>query len=160
MYAYNPFSPQNGITTRNGLSYFSHLLMITLILHGIIINLLLLYWLSYFVFCLLVIFVSFYVLVLALWLASELLNLHIHKHELNWIIYFLNIYNLHFSILNNKLYICQLNYYYYYYFLCLFVCLLFCINVFLLQCLSVICLWLYVVFVHNVITCVYTVMCL
>jgi hypothetical protein len=48
------------------LSYFSHLLMITLIFHGIIINLFLLYTLPYFVFCLLVIFVSSYVLVLTL----------------------------------------------------------------------------------------------
>jgi hypothetical protein len=50
--------------------------------------------------------------------------------------------------------------YSYYYFVCLFVCLLFCINVFFLQCLPLICLWLCVVFVHNVITCIYTVLCL
>jgi hypothetical protein len=42
----------------------------------------------------------------------------------------------------------------------LFVCLLFCINVFFLQCLCVICLWLYVVFVHNVTTRIYPVLCL
>jgi hypothetical protein len=32
--------------------------------------------------------------------------------------------------------------------------------VFFLQCLPVICLWLYVVFVHNIINCIYTVLCL
>jgi hypothetical protein len=42
----------------------------------------------------------------------------------------------------------------------LFVCLRFCINVYFLHCLPVICLWLYVVLLHNVITCIYTVLCL
>jgi hypothetical protein len=41
-----------------------------------------------------------------------------------------------------------------------FVCLLLCIKVFLLKCLPVIWLWFYVVIVHNVITFVYTVLCL
>jgi hypothetical protein len=40
------------------------------------------------------------------------------------------------------------------------ICLLVCINVSSLQCLPVICLLLYVVIVHNVITCIYTVLCL
>jgi hypothetical protein len=48
------------------LSYFSNLLIIILIFHGIIINLLLLYRLPYFAFCLLVIFMSFCVVVLNL----------------------------------------------------------------------------------------------
>jgi hypothetical protein len=58
------------------------------------------------------------------------------------------------------------NYYYYHhhhrhhYVICLFVYLLFCINVYFLQCMPVICLWLYVVLLHNVITCMYTVLCL
>jgi hypothetical protein len=38
--------------------------------------------------------------------------------------------------------------------------LLLCINVFLLQCLPLISLRFYIVFVHNVITCIYTVLCL
>jgi hypothetical protein len=42
----------------------------------------------------------------------------------------------------------------------LFVCLLHCINVFFLKCLPVIWLWHYDVFVHNVIICIYTVLCL
>jgi hypothetical protein len=45
-------------------------------------------------------------------------------------------------------------------FVYLFVCLLLGINVFFLQCLPLIRLWFYVVFVHNVITCTYTVLCL
>jgi hypothetical protein len=45
-------------------------------------------------------------------------------------------------------------------FICFFVCLLFCINVFFLQYLPVICLLLHVVFVHNVITYIYTALCL
>jgi hypothetical protein len=40
----------------------------------------------------------------------------------------------------------------------LFVCLLFCINVYFLQYLPVICL--YVVLLHNVINSIYTVLCL
>jgi hypothetical protein len=55
--------------------------MLILIFHGIIINLLLLYRLPYFVFCLLV--VSFHVLVLTLLLIYELLSLHVNKQELN-----------------------------------------------------------------------------
>jgi hypothetical protein len=39
------------------------------------------------------------------------------------------------------------------------VCLLLCSNVFFLQCLPLISIWFYVVFVHNVITCIYTVLC-
>jgi hypothetical protein len=42
----------------------------------------------------------------------------------------------------------------------LFVCLLFCINVFFSPALAVICLWLYVVLLHDIITCIYTVLCL
>jgi hypothetical protein len=60
--------------------------MTTLIFHGIIIDLLLLCRLPYFSFCLLVIFVSLYLLVLTLKLASELLSLHVYKQEFNWII--------------------------------------------------------------------------
>jgi hypothetical protein len=85
MYAYSPFSPHNGKTTGIYESYFSHLLMITLIFNRIIVNILLLHILPYFVYCLLVNFVSFYVLVLTLKLVSELLSSHIHKQELNGI---------------------------------------------------------------------------
>jgi hypothetical protein len=57
--------------------------MLTLIFHGIIINLLISYRLPYFVFCSLVIFVPFYILVLTLYLTSELVSSHINKQELN-----------------------------------------------------------------------------
>jgi hypothetical protein len=40
----------------------------------------------------------------------------------------------------------------------LFACLLLCITVVFLQCLPLIRLWFYVVFAHNVITCIYTVL--
>jgi hypothetical protein len=57
MYAYSPFSPHNDITTGMYLSHFTQILIATLIFHGIITHLLLLYRLPYFVFYLLVIFV-------------------------------------------------------------------------------------------------------
>jgi hypothetical protein len=47
-------------------------------------------------------------------------------------------------------------YYYYYY----FVCFLICSNVFFLQCLPIISLRFYVVFVRYVTTFIYTVLCL
>jgi hypothetical protein len=50
--------------------------------------------------------------------------------------------------------ICSENFYYYY---CLFTCLYYCVFI---QSLPVICLWFYVVFVHNVITCILPVLCL
>jgi hypothetical protein len=44
--------------------------------------------------------------------------------------------------------------------ICLCVCLIIGINMFLLQCVPLVSLWFYVVFVHIVITCIYTVLCL
>jgi hypothetical protein len=49
MYVYCPFSSHNGITIGNVLTFFSHLLMLTLFFLGIIIILLPLYRLSCFV---------------------------------------------------------------------------------------------------------------
>jgi hypothetical protein len=61
-------------------------------------------------------------------------------------------------------YNCYYYYYYYYYhyfIVCLFVfCLRFRINMYFLQCLPVIYIWLCVVLLHNVITYMYTVLCL
>jgi hypothetical protein len=50
MYVYNPFSPHNDITIANVLFYFSRLLIITLIFHGI--DIIELHKLPCFVFCL------------------------------------------------------------------------------------------------------------
>jgi hypothetical protein len=61
--------------------------------------------------------------------------------------FFINVYILFFSLLNDNFDLCYYYYYYYYYY---FVCFHVCFNVLFLQCLSVICLWLYVVFSHYV----------
>jgi hypothetical protein len=67
----------------------------------------------------------------------ELNYLHVHKQELSSVI----IITITIIII-------------------LFVCLLLGINVFVLQCLPLIRLWFYVLSAHNVITCIYTVLCL
>jgi hypothetical protein len=79
-----------------------NLLMLTLIFHGTVIHLLLLHRLPYFVFCFLVFLCPS---VIGLWAVS----LHVYKQELKWtelLLFFLSIYPLHFSILNNKLDLC------------------------------------------------------
>jgi hypothetical protein len=69
-------------------------------------------------------------IVFIIWYNCYYYYLHEHKLELNWII------------------------------IILFVCFLICINVFFFQCLPLITLWLYVVFLQYVTILIYTVLCL
>jgi hypothetical protein len=94
---------------------------------------------------------KFYMIQITIIIIIIIITRHINSKELNW------IELLETWICVNEMIIIIIIIIL---FVCLFVCLLVGINVFLLQCLPLISPWLYVVFVPNVITCIYTVLCL
>jgi hypothetical protein len=86
MYAYGPISPHNDSHWKCTYLTFSPI-NDNLIFHGIIVNLLLLYRLPYFLFCLLVFLCLLRTranFVIGLWAVS----LHVHIHELNYYYYY------------------------------------------------------------------------